>query len=281
MGAVGGGGDYGDVAISPDGTRATVSELEPGTGRDIWIFDLARGIPTRFTSDPADEYASVWSPDGSQIIFNSRRKGHLDLYRKASSGAGVEQPLLVDNADKSPMSWSSNGQFLLFNTGNVSSVGNQVDLWVLPLTGEGKPFPVLNTPFNEIRGRFSPDGKWIAYTSDESGQTEIYVTPFPSLAGKWRISTAGGNWPQWSHGSKEIFFLSADSTQLMAAHVAAQGAQLVVGKIETLFEASWRLGARYPYDVAPDGRIFGVTQVEQPTPTPITVVVNWLADLKK
>ena len=281
MGAVGEGGDYGDVGISPDGTRAAVSELDPGTGRDIWIFDLARGIPTRFTSDPADEFASVWSPDGSQIIFNSRRKGHLDLYRKASSGAGVEQALLVDNADKSPMSWSSDGQFLLFNTGNVSSVGNQVDLWVLPLASERKPFPVLNSAFNEIRGGFSPDGRWIAYTSDESGQTEIYVTPFPSLEGKWRISTAGGNWPRWSRDGKEIFFLSADSTQLMAAQVDGQRTQFVVGKIETLFEASWRLGARYPYDVAPDGRIFAATQVEQPTPAPITVVVNWLADLKK
>jgi len=281
LGAVGKGGDYGDVGISPDGTRAAVSELDTGTGRDIWIFDLARGIPTRFTSDPADEYASVWSPDGSQIIFNSRRKGHLDLYRKASSGAGVEESIFIDNADKSPMSWSADGQFLLFNTGNVSSVGNQVDLWVLPLAGDRKPFPVLNSAFNEIRGRFSPDGRWIAYTSDESGQTEIYVTPFPDLAGKWRVSTSGGNWPRWSHDGKEIFFLSADSTQLMAAHVDGQRTQFIVGKIETLFEASWRLGARYPYDVSPDGRIFAATQVEQPTPTPITVVVNWLADLKK
>ena len=113
IGAVGEQADYGDVEISPDGTRAAVSELDPGTGRDIWIFDLARGIPTRFTADPADEYASVWSPDGSQIIFNSRRKGHLDLYRKASSGAGVEEAVLVDTADKSPMSWSSDGQFVL------------------------------------------------------------------------------------------------------------------------------------------------------------------------
>jgi Tol biopolymer transport system component len=281
IGTIGDRADFGDVEISPDGKRATVSELDPGTGRDIWIFDLARGIPTRFTSDPADEYASVWSPDGSQIIFNSRRKGHLDLYRKASSGAGGEQPVLVDSRDKSPMSWSSDGQFLLYNTGNVSIVGNQVHLWVLPLTGERKPFPVLNSAFNEVRGRLSPDGRWIAYTSDESGQTEIYVTPFPSLAGKWRVTAAGGNWPRWGHDGREIFFLSADSTMLMTAHVDGQRAQFAVGKIETLFEARWRSGARYPYDVAPDGRIFGATLVEQPTATPITVVVNWLADLKK
>jgi Tol biopolymer transport system component len=281
VGTVGERADYGDVEISPDGRLATVSQLDPGTGRDIWIFDLARGIPTRFTADPADENASVWSPDGSQIIFNSRRKGHLDLYRKSSSGAGSEEPVLVDTSDKAPMSWSSNGQSLLYNTGNVSIVGNQVDLWVLPLTGDGKPHGVIASAFNEARGRLSPDGRWIAYTSDESGQTEIYVTPFPSLAGKYRVSTAGANWPRWGRDGKEIFFLSADSTKLMSARVNGDGSQFIVGTIETLFEPRWRLGARYPYDLAPDGRILGATLVQPPTATPITLVVNWLADLNR
>jgi Tol biopolymer transport system component len=281
IGAIGDRADYGDVEISPDGTQVTVSRLDPGTGRDIWIFDLARGIPTRFTADPADEYASVWSPDGSQIIFNSRRQGHLDLYRKASSGAGSEETLLVDVADKSPMSWSADGEIVLFNTGNVSIVGNQVDLWALPLMGDRKPFPVVNSAFNEARGRLSPDGRWIAYTSDESGQTEIYVTPFPSRAGKWRVSTAGGNWPRWGRDGNEIFFLSADSTHLMSARVDGNGSQFVVGKIETLLEAPWRLGARYPYDVARDGRILAAVLVDQPTATPITLLVNWLNELSR
>jgi Tol biopolymer transport system component len=273
--------DYGDVEISPDGKRATVSQLDPGTGRDIWIFDLARAIPTRLTADPADEYASVWSPDQTQIIFNSRRKGHLDLYRKASSGAGSDEPVLVDTADKSPMSWSSDGQIVLYNTGNVSIIGNQVDLWALPVSGDRKPFPVVNSAFNEARGRLSPDGRWIAYTSDESGETEIYVTPFPSLAGKWRVSTSGGNWPRWGRDGREIFFLSADGRQLMSAQVDGRTSQFVVGAIERLFEARWRMGARYPYDVAPDGRILGAVLVEQPTATPITLVVDWLADLNR
>jgi eukaryotic-like serine/threonine-protein kinase len=139
----------------------------------------------------------------------------------------------------------------------------------------------VNSPFNEARGRLSPDGRWIAYTSDESGQTEIYVTPFPSLAGKWRVSTSGGNWPRWGRDGKEIYFLSADSTHLMSARVDGRGSQFNVGAIETLFEARWRLGARYPYDIAPDGRILAATLVGQPTATPITLVVDWLADVKR
>jgi Tol biopolymer transport system component len=280
-GTVGERADYGDVEISPDGGRVTVSRLDPGTGRDIWIFDLARGLPTRFTADPADEYASVWSPDGNQIIFNSRRKGHLDLYQKASSGAGGDEAVLEDTADKSPMSWSSNGEFVLYNTGNVSIVGNQVDLWALPVTGDDQPFPVVNSAFNEARGRLSPDGRWIAYTSDESGRTEIYVTPFPGLAGKWRVSTAGGNWPRWGRDGRAIFFLAPDNAHLMSARVDGEGSQFLVGAIDTLFDARWRLGARYPYDVAPDGRILGAILVEQPTATPITLVVDWLADLNR
>jgi eukaryotic-like serine/threonine-protein kinase len=281
LGTVGDRADYGDLEISPNGTRAIVSEPEPGAGRDLWIFDLARGIPTRFTSNPADEYASVWSPDGTQIVFNSRRNGHLDLYQKAASGAGGETPLLVDNNDKSPMGWSSDGKWLLYNTGNVSIIGNQVDLWVRPMSKDAKPFPIINSPFNEIRGQLSPDGHWLAYTSDESSQTEIYVTPFPTPSGKWRVSTAGGNWPRWSHDGRELFFLSADSGKLMEAHVEGQRNQFVVGRIEPLFEVHWRLGARYPYDVAPDGRFLAAKLVEQPTAPPITVVVNWVADLKK
>ena len=282
IGMVGERADYADVELSPDGTRAAVSELDPGIGRDIWIFDLARGIPTRFTSDPADEYAPVWSPDGSQIVFGSRRKGHFDLYQKASSGAGPEQDALADNRDKWPMSWSPDGRTLLYSTGTLSSVGARPHLWGLPLVGERKPFPVVDNPrFTEYPGRLSPDGRWVAYTSDESGTNEIYVAPFPSGNGKWRISTAGGSWPRWRRDGKELFFL-ADNTKLMAAAVNGQGAQFSVGAVHMLFEARWRPGGRSAYDVAVDGqKILGAILVEQPVASPITLVVNWLADLKK
>jgi Tol biopolymer transport system component len=278
LGIVGEQADYADVELSPDGTHAIVSELDPGTGRDIWVFDLARGIPTRFTADPADEFASVWSPDGSQIVFSSRRKGYFDLYQKASSGAGPEQEVLTDNRDKFPLGWSPDGRLLLYSAGNLSIVGNQGDLLALPMTGDRKPFPVLSTPFNEFPGRLSPDGRWLAYASNESGRSEIYVTSFPGASGKWRVSTSGGNWPRWRRDGREIFFLS-NSTKLMAAEVNGQGDRFSVGAEHLLFEARWPLGARTAFDVAPDGRILGATRLEQITGTPITLIVNWLADL--
>jgi eukaryotic-like serine/threonine-protein kinase len=280
-GTVGERADYSDLELSPDGTRAAVSEQDPGTGRDIWIFDLARGIPTRFTADPADEFSSVWSPDGSQIIFSSRRKGHFDLYQKASSGAGTVQDVLVDDRDKWPMSWSSDGRFLLYSTGTLSA-GIRPHLWALPLAGDRKPFPVVDdAQFNQFPGRLSPDGRWIVYGSTESGQSEIYVTSFPGTTGKWRVSTAGGSWPRWRRDGKEIFFLSLDNAKLMAADVTSRGTQFMVGSEHELFAARWRPGARYSYDVAPDGRILGATLIDPPTPAPATLVVNWLSELKK
>jgi eukaryotic-like serine/threonine-protein kinase len=282
IGTVGERADYSDLELSPDGTHAAVSEQDPGTGRDIWIFDLARGIPTRFTSDPADEFSSVWSPDGSQIIFSSRRRGHFDLYQKASSGAGATQDVLVDDRDKWPMSWSSDGKFLVYTTGTVAA-GVSPHLWAMPLAGDRKPFPVLeDTQFSQFPGQLSPDGRWIAYGSNESGQTEVYVTSFPGATGKWRVSTAGGSWPRWRRDGKEIFFLSTDNAKLMAADVDSRGSQFSVGAEHVLFAARWRPGGRYSYDVAPDGqRILGATLIEPPTPAPATLVVNWLSELKR
>ncbi len=274
-------GDYSDIEISPDGTRAVVSQLDPGTGRDLWIFDLARGIPTRFTTDPADEYPGVWSPDSSQVIFGSRRKGHFDLFMKTSSAAGNAQDLLVDDRDKFPLSWSPDGKLLLFTTGYLSVVGNHGHIWQLPLAGDQKPTAVLDDPqFTQYPGKLSPDGKWLAYVSTESGNQEVYVTAFPSLMGKWRISTAGGSWPRWSRDNKQLFFL--DGTKLMAVDVKVSGAaQLSIGSVHELFEGRWPPGRRYTYDVAPNGNILAVTLVEQPLASPITIVVNWLAELRK
>lgn len=280
VGTVGERADYADVELSPDGARAAVSVLDPGTGRDIWIFDLARGIPTRFTADPADDFASAWSPDSGQIVFSSRRKGHFDLYQKAISGSGAEQDVFSDDHDKYPQAWSPDGRSLLYVTGNLSVVGTRAALWVLPLSGDRKPFPVLNTPFSQIPGRLSPDGRWLAYGSNESGRQEVYVTSFPSATGKWRISASGGGWPRWRRDGREIFFLSGN-TKLMAAEVDGRLAQFSVGVVQMLFEAPWRQGVRSSYDVAPNGRILGATLVDQPAASPITLVVNWLSTMKK
>jgi eukaryotic-like serine/threonine-protein kinase len=156
VGVLGDSAPYSDLELSADGKRASVNiPDQAGKGRDIWLYDVARGLRTRFTFDPADELTSLWSPDGSRVVFNSRRNGHMDLYQKASNGAGAEEVLLQDNLDKYPVSWSPDGQFILYVRGG-GPTGN--DLFVLPLSGDRKPLPFLQTPFNETDGQFSPDG---------------------------------------------------------------------------------------------------------------------------
>jgi eukaryotic-like serine/threonine-protein kinase len=279
IGALGDSAVYGDLELSPDSKRASVSVPDQaGKGRDIWVYDVARGLRTRFTFDPADELESIWSPDGSRVVFNSRRKGHLELYQKASSGAGAEEALLEDNLDKYPVSWSPDGRFILY-IGTGTTTGN--DLFVLPLSGDRKPFPFLNTQFNEGPGQFSPDGRWVVYASNESGRYEVYVAPFPGPGGKWQISTSGGVWPRWRHDGTEIFYLGLDN-KLMAAAVNGKGASFEVGAVKPLFATRTTFGFRYSYDVSPDGQRFLINTVpEQATSAPITVVLNWTAGLKK
>jgi Tol biopolymer transport system component len=167
---------FGDLALGPDGRRAIVRIVAGQGAQDLWLLDLARdGLTTRFTFDSADDYAPVWSPDGERVIFSSLRKGPPALYQKASSGAGSDELLLASMEGQVPSDWSSDGRHLLFTR---TSAQTQTDLWVLPMFGDGRPFPFLQTPAAEGGGSFSPDGKWIAYVSSESGRAEIYVSPF-------------------------------------------------------------------------------------------------------
>ncbi len=288
------------LELSPSGTRLAVSVLDPATNaRDIWIHDLARdNLRTRFTFDPSDELDAIWSPDGSRLIFNSARKGTQDLYLKASTGAGAEDTILADSTNnKYPRSWSPDGRFLLYYIGNANSpTGN--DLWVLPLSGDRKPIPVLQAPFNQANGRISADGRWIAYQSNESGRLEVYVMPLAgatagaaraadSAGGKWQVSSTGGTDPRWRRDGRELFYLSADNT-LMAATVNSQGSAFEVDAVRPLFEVRPRLasylgyGVGSNYDVSPDGQRFLVNAaVAGQTTAPITLVVNWMAALNR
>ncbi len=270
---------YSLLRLSPDGKRAAVMIADAQTGRsDIWLYDVARGLRTPFTFDPGKGIAPfIWSPDGSHIVFTSNRKGHFDLYQKAADGAGSEELLLESSLDKYPSSFFPDGRFLLYYTNDPKT---RTDLWVLPLSGDQKPFPFLPTEFIETNGQFSPDGRWIAYESDESRRREIYVAPFPGPGGKRQISTAGGSYPRWRGDGKEIFYLALDN-KLMAAEVNGQGATLEVGAVRPLFEAR-PAGAGNVYDVTADGQRFLVnTAVEQKVSSPITLVINWTADLKR
>lgn len=270
---------YGDLDLSPDGTRATVAlPDQAGKGHDIWLYDLARGLKTRFTFDPADEQTSRWSLDGSRVVFNSSRKGHYDLYLKASSGDGKEQLLLEDNLEKAPLDWSPDGRFLLYRSIGQSTSN---DLWVLPLSGDRKPVPFLVTKYSEANGHFSPDGRWVVYNSTESGRNEVYVAPFPGPGSKWQISTGGGDYPRWRHDGAEIFYLAPDN-QLMVAAVNGKGSTFEAGVVKPLFGTRAAPGLRGSYAFSADGQRFLInTLPQQSGSAPITVVLNWTAGLKK
>ncbi len=254
---------------------------EPHSGNvDIWLYELSRGVKTRFTSHPGPDILPVWSPDGIRIVFASARKRPFALYQKPSSGSGNEEVLLQDEAAKLPTDWSHDGRFIAFENRDQKK-NTRAAIWVLPMFGDRKPFAFLDTQFNEREARFSPDGRWIAYTSDESGQDEVYVAPFPGPGGKWRISSAGGEEPKWRRDGKELFYLAADK-KLMVAEVKQSGWRFEVGAVRPLFPIHERkIGFSTVYDVSADGQRFLVNSLTEENPPPLTLVVNWTADLKK
>jgi eukaryotic-like serine/threonine-protein kinase len=282
IGQLGDQADYSDVELSPDGQRVVVSVLDPAQGtRDLWLYDVKRELRTRFTFDSANEFEAIWSPDGARLAF-ARSRASVDLYQKLSSGSGREDAILEGGLGKFPSDWSPNGQFILYIAGGAAI--QRSDLLVLPLFGDKKPFPFLDSSFVETRGRFSPDGRWIAYASDESGQLEIYVARFPEPGERRRVSTAGGLWPRWRRDGKEIVYVASNNT-LAAATVNGEGATFEVGAVRTLFAVRPRpmvsLGD-YPYDVSADGQRFLINTVADETASAaITLVVNWTAGLKK
>jgi Tol biopolymer transport system component len=271
------------LEFSSDRASVAAAIMDPATrNQDIWIYDVARGLKTRFTFDPAEERNAAWSPDDRSLVFCSNPKGHFDLFRKQANGVGNEELLFADGLEKYPTSWSPDGKFLLyFSDGDPKT---KDDLWVLPMTPERsgearKPFSFAQTPFNENWGQFSPDGRWIAYQSDESQRAEIYVAPFPGPGGKRQISTAGGSEPRWRQDGKEIYYLAPDG-HLMAAAVSVKGDVLDVGAVSPLFVVA-RVGGGYRYDVSADGQHFLVRAPTTATAAqPLTVVQNWTALLK-
>jgi Tol biopolymer transport system component len=240
--------------------------------RHIWIYDVARGLGHRFTDDPAQDRSAVWSPDGSQLMFRSARKGLGDLYEKPSTGATGEERWFADAADKSPLSWSLDGRILYQVVGQDTGS----DLWTVSTHGDRTPVPFRRTRFNETQGQFSPDGRWVAYVSDESGRQEIYVTPADGSGGPTLVSPGSG--PRWRGDSNELFFWLAN--RLTAAVMDPRGRTFVVGAIMPLFEHQHREDLGASYDVSADGqRLLINTPIEESTS--ITLLINWPALLNK
>jgi WD40 repeat protein len=267
--------------LSPDEKRFVVARPDPKTPTlDLWLYDISGSKPERFTFDPAYDGNPVWAPDGSRIVWSSNRDAIPNLYQKPASGAGDETPLLKSEYAKEATDWSRDGRFIIYRQFDPKT---KRDIWAFPVTGsgEGKPFPVVQTEASESAGTLSPDGQWLAYASDASGRFEVYVQSFPGDVGKRQVSNGGGNHPRWRRDGRELFYHAGDG-KLMAAPVRS-GESFEVGAAVSLFEfRGGTYGNIYaPYVVTKDGQRFLINTVVEEPNAPLTVVMNWTAGVKR
>src|SRR5438445_146682 len=274
LGTVGPPDDYEDPRLSPDGRQIAVTRRDPDTGiSNIWLYDVTSNAPTRFSYFPTFDHIPSWSPDGKRIVFDSNRNGAADIYVKAFGGE--ETVLFQSPAIEQPTDWSPDGSRIIFQTYDLAT---RWDLWMFSLA-DHRAAPLLREPANEKEGQLSPDGKWIVYTSDEAGRPDVYVSRFPSMTGRWQISSTGGggSQPRWRHDGREIFFLSSDR-KMMSAEVRTSGADFTSLVPQALFQTRARYTGERCYDVSADGQRFAVNSMvlDQPV-SPIVVVLNWPA----
>jgi len=280
---------YLDPRVSPDGRHVVVARTAQGN-TDIWVLDGLRA--SRFTFDPAEDRFPLWSLDGARILFRSHRTGGGDLYQKSLSGGAVtEERIVTSDERKAPNSLSPGERYLLYHSVNPKM---STDLWIMPLSGDRTPWPFLKTPFRESTGMFSPDGKWVAYLSSESGQSEIYVRPFvphaasdvaPESSEQWQVSTAGGIMPVWRRDGKELYYLNP-SGDLMAAPINTVRNTVEPGTPVRLFPTRIVGGGvdsaqGRQYDVGPDGRFLINTVIGGATSTSLTLLMNWSPESRK
>jgi Tol biopolymer transport system component len=282
---VGDPGWYWNCRLSPDGRFLAVDQAADvsASNSDVWVYDLNRDVRTRLTFGPGVDDYPVWSPNGRHVYFSSGRGARKrDLYCKPSSGAGEEQLLLTSGQDKYLTDCASDGRHLVFLS--VEAKG-ATDLWTVALAEGGvkaapDPVPFLQTEFTEGDARFSPDGRWLAYRSDETGYGQIYVRPFPGPGGKWQISTEAADYPCWRRDGRELFYLTGNS-MLMAVDVNSIGSSFAVGRPRPLFQLPPSPGsAASPYDVTVDGQRFIVITRDVGQTSTINVIVNWDAELR-
>ena len=283
LGTLGEPGFYIWPSLSPDGQRAAVSVTDPHSGNaDIWIYEIGDGASLQLTFNEAQEGHPTWTHDGNRVFFTSVRRGFRDIYWTDSNGREAEEAVFESDDDKYLTSASTDGRWLVF--GRRKEAGLAADLLLLPLTGERKAKLLLASGQITRFGEISPDGRWLLYQSNESGKmggAEVYVTAFPPGAWKRRVSQNGGILPRWSADGREVFYLSMDHTTLFAAAVSDKGAPFRVSMVQKLFSLPMVAGRGFPYDVTRDGQRFLVVASSGAAISPLTLVMNWDADLHR
>ena len=274
LGAVGEPASYDEVHLIPGGELAVVALEEAGAGTgDVWVVDLRRNLFSRFTFESGYEYGLTPSPDGNTLYFSSERGGAYTIVKKEIGGAGEGEVVFESATEMYPSSVSPDGENLFFFRGGETT---NYDIWVLPLSGEAEAYPFIDTDFVEYTGMISPDGRWLAYGSDESGSPEIYVTAFPERGRKWQISTSGGQSPRWGAGGSEILYHATDGT-LIAVAVESRAGGLLIGEAVTLFNTGVQPFGNHFWAISEDGERTLVleTMTEMDAPN-LSVVINWL-----
>jgi len=271
---------YADPAVSPDGTRVAVGIFTGQGSSDIWIFDLRRAAKTRLTFGTAILRFPVWTPDGKTIFYGSNVKGAYHIYAKAADGTGPEQVILEDDAFDYPWDISPDQKYLVYMRPSADGKGG-TEMWALSLSGDRKPFAIVSSLFTTSAAAISPDGRWMAYASIESGRFEVYVTAFPSGGAKWEVSVNGGSLPKWRRDGKELFFLDP-ADNLMAVDVNTSRNTIQTGTPHPLFRPVGLQSQLGPYAVTADGKRFLINggNVKEEN-QPFVLVQNWTAQLKK
>jgi serine/threonine protein kinase/Tol biopolymer transport system component len=270
---------YSHVRVSPDGQRVALDVRDQDN--DIWMWDVAKQTLSRFTFNPGSDENAVWTPDGKRIAFSTTREGKTGVYWQAADGTGVAERLAAGPNPLYPWAFTPDGQSLVIRESDIKT---GVDLAILRVDGRGSVTPLVQQSSNQTNADLSPDGKWIAYQSNESGRDEIYVRPFPSVdSGRWQLSTTGGTRPVWARNGRELFYL--DATLRLVGVPVQTGATFASGNPTVLFELpSTPTATARTYDVAPDGRFlvikFPQNDKSANAPT-LNVVLNWTEELER
>jgi Tol biopolymer transport system component len=286
IGTVGPSAIYRGVSLSSDGLQVAAHHHD-GEGGDIWLTDVKRNIVSRFTLDATQENQSpVWSPQGDRIAFGSVRNGKPGLYVRAANRTGTDERVYETTTSRSvlPLSWSPDGKAILFQ---VAEATTNRDLWMVSLEGERKAWPLLHSAAGEQNGQLSPDGRWLAYRSNETGADEVYVRPATANGGQWPISTGGAGSPRWRGDAKELFYVG--NGKMWAVEVTTKGDVFAPGAPTPLFDNPGfptHNDAYMPWAVSSDGQRFLIPRLPREADSavaanPIVVVVNWLKGVKK